>query len=181
MSLRIYSGNEFMPHFVTMTIVEWIDIFTRKEYCEIIIASLEYCHKNKGLKVFEYVIMPNHLHLIVKAAGNIKLSQIISDFKKHTTREILKLLRTDNRKYILNLLSNSFDRKKDYEKQIWQRENCPETISTSHFYKQKVRYIHDNPVRKGLVARPEDWLYSSARNRLVGDNSIITLDDFIAW
>ncbi|MFA5247737.1 MAG: transposase [Patescibacteria group bacterium] len=116
--LRINIENENSLHFLTLTIIEWIDIFTKPQYFDIIIDSLKYCRENKGLKLFEFVILANHLHLIVKAKEGYKLSQIVSDFKKYTTREILKALQVDNRRYILNLIKNSFSRKKDYENQI---------------------------------------------------------------
>jgi len=107
------------------------------------------------------------------------LSQIISDFKKYTTREILKLLQEDNRKYILNLIKNSFARKKGYQKQIWQRENYPEMIVSEEFYLQKANYIHENPVKKEYVLKPEEWVYSSARNRFLNDQSIIVLNNLL--
>jgi REP element-mobilizing transposase RayT len=121
--------------------------------------------------------MANHIHLIVKAKEGNKLSQIISDFKKHTTREIIKELEKDNRKYILNLVKNSFSMKKEYENQIWQRENYPELIISEKFLHQKINYIHNNPVKKEYVENSEDWIYSSARNRILEDSRIIGLDN----
>ena len=163
-------------HFITLTIIEWIDIFTKPEYFQVIIDSLKYCRKNKGFKLYEYVIMTNHIHLIVRAKEGHKLSQIISDFKKYTTREILSLLEKDNRRYILNLFKNSFAKKIGYEKQIWQRENYPEVIMSDKFLREKIKYIYKNPVKKEYVVNPEDWLYSSARNRILDDHSVIELD-----
>ena len=173
---RINQENENSMHFITLTIIEWIDIFTKPKYFKIIIDSLKYCRKNKGLMLYEYVIMTNHIHLIVRAKDDHKLSQIISDFKKHTTREILKLLEQDNRRYILNLIKNSFSKKKDYKKQIWQRENYPEVILSDKFLRQKIKYIYKNPVKKEYVVNQEDWLYSSARVRILDDYSVIKLD-----
>jgi REP element-mobilizing transposase RayT len=175
-SLRINSDNENSMHFLTLTVIEWIDIFAKPQYGDVIIDSLKFCQKNKRLKLFEYVIMTNHIHLIVKAEEN-KLSQIISDFKKYTTRKILKLLESDRRGYILNLIKNSFAKKKDYENQIWQRENYPEIITSEKFLFEKIKYIHNNPVKKNYVTLPENWFYSSARNRILNDNSLIQLDD----
>ncbi len=174
--LRIHNENENLTHFLTITIIEWIDVFTKPQYFQIIIDSLKYCRENKGLLLYEFVIMTNHLHLIASAKEEYKLSQIISDFKKHTTREILKELEKDNRRYILNLIKNSFAKKKDYQNQIWQRDNYPELITSEKFLLQKTNYAYGNPVKKGCVAKPEDWLYSSARNRILNDNSIIELD-----
>lgn len=173
---RIKLENENATHFLTLTIIEWIDIFTKPQYFNIIIDSLKYCRKNKGLLLYEYVVMTNHLHLIIQTSQGRKLSQVISDFKKHTTREILNELKKDNRKYILNLIKNSFAKKKDYQNQIWQRENYPEMIENEKFLKEKINYIYNNPVKKGCVENPEDWIYSSARNRVSNKNNIIELD-----
>lgn len=173
---RINQENENKTHFLTLTVIEWIDVFTKPEYFKVIIDSLKYCRENKGLELYEYAIMTNHIHLIVKAKEGCKLSQIISDFKKHTTREILKLLEEDNRRYILNLVKNSFAKKKGTEKQIWQRENYPEVIISEKFLRQKAAYIYKNPVKKEYVENPEDWVYSSAKNRILDNNSAIELD-----
>jgi len=175
-TLRINIENENDTHFLTITTIEWIDIFTKLEYFEVIIDSLKYCQNNKGLLIFEYVIMTNHIHLMCRAKEEFKLSQIISDFKKHTTRELLKLLKKDNRRYIISLLENSYRKKDDYENQIWQRENYPEIMTTEVFYNQKMNYIHNNPIKKGFIGKAEDWMYSSARNRILGDNATIKLD-----
>lgn len=168
-------------HFITITVIEWVDIFTKADYFVIIADSLNYCKKHKGLKLYEYVIMPNHIHLMVKAKDGYQLSGIIRDFKKHTTKEILYKLKSDNRRYILNLLNNSFARKKGNEKQIWQRENCSVTISSEKFYLEKANYIHKNPVKQNFVERPGDWLYSSAKSRLCEKPGIVPLELDDSW
>ena len=177
-SLRINQANENETHFLTITVIEWIDIFTKPEYYKIIIDSLSFCRKNKGLLLYEYVIMTNHLHLIVRAKDNYHLSQIISDFKKHTTRQIFKILESDNRKYILTLIKNSYSKKLGYNDQIWKRENHAEAIASEKFFFEKINYVYNNPVKRGFVSRAEDWLYSSARNRLLNDDSLIELDNW---
>jgi REP element-mobilizing transposase RayT len=176
-TLRINKLNENIMHYSTITIIEWIDIFTKPEYFEIITDSLTYCRKNKGLELYDFIIMTNHLHLIVRANEGNELSDIINSFKRHTTKKILKQLEKDNRKYILNLIKNSFARKKGNDRQIWQRENCPVPIMSEKFYLEKVNYIFNNPVRKQYVEKPEDWVYSSAGRRLYGRKCIIELDD----
>lgn len=87
--------NQDALHFITITVVGWVDIFTRMQYKDIIIESLKFCVQNKGLKLYAYVIMTNHLHLIVSADAGI--SDIIRDFKKFTSKEILKLLIEDSK------------------------------------------------------------------------------------
>jgi len=175
---RINKLNENYPHFLTLTIIEWLDIFTKEFYFQAIINSFKYCQAHKGLLLYEYVIMTNHIHLISQAKESYKLSQIISDFKKHTTREIYKLLFKDRRKYIINILNNSYYKKQGYSHQVWQRENFPELIESEKFLEQKVNYIHINPVRKGYVIKPEDWKYSSTRNHYLNDESVIKLDNY---
>lgn len=177
-TLRINKENENQPHFLTLTTIEWIDIFTKPEYFKIIIDSFKFCQNNKGFLLYEYVILTNHIHIIASAEENYKLSQIISDFKKHTTRKILESLKEDNRCYILNLINNSFYKKKGYNNQIWQRENYPEPIVSEKFLLIKIKYMYDNVLKKAYVDKAENWLYSSARNRILGDNSIIKLDDY---
>jgi len=155
-------------YFLTLTVIEWINIFTKLEYFEIIKDSLKYCIDNKGLVLYEYVFMTNHIHLIARANEESKgLDSIIRDFKRFTTQKIKKLFEKDNRKYILRLIKNSLKRKKRSEFQIWQRENYPEEIYSDDFCNTKIEYIWHNPVKEGYVLKPEDWLYSSSRQKLL--------------
>ena len=174
---RISKENENAPHFVTFTVLEWINIFTNKEYFDCVINCLKYCQKNLGLLIYEYVIMTNHIHLIIQARDGYQISKIISSFKKFTTKEILKILQNDSRKHILRLLENIFAIKDQNQLQIWQETNYPEIIESDRFLQQKIDYIYNNPVVKGSVDEPQHYLYSSARNRYLDDNSIIILDN----
>ncbi|MEZ2336732.1 transposase [Mucilaginibacter sp. RCC_168] len=74
-------------YFVTFTIVDWVDIFTRPAYKQLIIESLNYCQQHKGLEVYGYCLMTNHLHLLISAKHPATLPDIIRDFKKHTSKE----------------------------------------------------------------------------------------------
>ena len=91
--------NNSGVYFITSTIIEWIPVFTKREYFDIIVQSLSYCRQNKGLKLFAYVVMDNHVHFIASAD---KLSQIVKDFKSFTAREIIKTAKIDGRKWLLN-------------------------------------------------------------------------------
>jgi REP element-mobilizing transposase RayT len=167
-SVRIHKNDNRNIYFLTLTVVEWINIFTKRDYFEVLKDSLQYCIDNKGLILYEYVFMTNHIHLIASTTKeNDGLDSVIRDFKSFTTHEIWKLLEKDNRKYITRLLKNSLKMKKGSDKQIWQRENYPEELITDEFCNTKIQYIYHNPVKKGYVLDPEDWLYSSARQRLL--------------
>lgn len=162
---KIYDQSK--AYFLTMTVVEWVDIFSRKSYRDIIIDSLKYCQKNKGLVIFAYVIMSNHIHLLINAEKE-NLSDIIRDFKKFTSKKIIKVIQTEpesRRKWMLNLFSFEASKHSRNENfQFWIQENHPVEIFSQKFIVEKVNYIHNNPVKAGIVEKPEDYLYSSARN-----------------
>lgn len=155
-------------NYVTCTVVGWVDVFTRAAYRDIVIESLAYCRQAKGLQTFAYVLMSNHLHLIVKANGKEPLSAILRDFKKFTARKIIESIETGNesRKEWLLHLFGYFARNNSNNRyhQFWVQDNHPIALLTPAVIWQKVEYIHQNPVRAKWVERPEDYLYSSARN-----------------
>lgn len=172
--------NQHGLHFVTFTVVYWIDIFTRPIYKDLIIDSLKHCKKEKELEVFAYVIMSNHLHLIVRSQ-ELELSNIIRDFKKFTSKKIIDTIKEipESRKewmlWMMERAAKKHSRNKKH--QFWQQNNHPEELLSNKFIKQKIQYIHENPVRAGLVTLPEDYRYSSARNYtgLESELEIITL------
>ena len=176
---RINKENKNKIHFLTFTTIEWIDIFTKSEYFDLIIGTFKHCQKNSGLLLHGFVIMTNHLHCLVSAKESYYLENIVASFKKFTTSQIKELLEKDNRKYISALIKSSYAKKKNNSFQIWQRENYPEIIESEKFFLQKLNYIHNNPVVKCYVSKPEDWLYSSARNYLLNDNSVIVVDRIV--
>jgi len=162
-------------HFVTCTVVQWIDVFTRREYADILVNSLKYCQKNKGLNIFAWVIMSNHIHLIVSCNADFDLSDTMRDFKKFTSSQIVdsieKNTRESRRSWLLWLLKH----KEGIT--FWQPGNHPEEIRTREFFKQKLDYIHQNPVRAGIVDKEEEYIYSSARC-FYGKEGLIDLTDF---
>jgi len=161
-------------YFITSTIVEWIPVFTSKEYFEIIIDALRYCRKNKNLKLYAYVILENHFHMV---ASWPSCSNIIQSLKRHTARQIVQLLQEQKKEWLLYQLAyfkKQYKRENTY--QVWQEGFHPVLIQNENMLIQKIEYIHNNPVKRGYVERPEHWLYSSARNFLLEDHSIIELD-----
>jgi REP element-mobilizing transposase RayT len=117
--------------------------------------------------------MPNHIHLIISSNDIIKF---VKEFKSYTARAIIKQLKSDNN---IEMLKQFIYGKKDYKKestyQLWQEGYHPEYIYNMIMFNQKADYIHNNPVRKGLVTRPEEWKYSSATNYILG-KGIIEID-----
>lgn len=159
MSFAYIVRDQGAVHFVTFTIHQWADVFTRSEYANILLDSLSYCQENKQLEIYAWVIMSNHCHLLVRAK-NENLSDIIRDFKKFTSKAIYSAIEknsSESRKaWLLNVLK--------YEEKIWfwNEGYHGEEILNGDFFDTKVNYIHMNPVKAGIVEKAEDYLWSSA-------------------
>lgn len=145
-----------------------MDVFTRKIYRDIVLDSLTYCRQQKGLEVYGYVVMSNHVHLMVRAS-NENLSDVLRDFKKFTASQILKQIANSEVESRSDWMLKRFEfaaqrhvRNSAY--QFWTHENHAVEIISNKFIDQKLNYIHQNPVRAGWVEEPEEYLYSSARN-----------------
>ena len=154
-------------HFLTFQVVNWIDVFSRKVYRDLFLESLTYCRQHKSLVIYGYVIMTNHIHLMLRSAVD-DLSGTIRDLKKYTSKAIVEAINDDyesRRGWILQLLAHAAQRQnKEGKYQFWTHENHAELVYSNNFIGQKLAYIHENPVRAGFVEKPEDYLYSSARN-----------------
>lgn len=156
-------------YFISFATVGWIDVFTRRTYKETLIESIEYCQNNKGLELYAWCIMSNHVHMIVKAADGFVLPDIIRDFKKYTSKAIIKQIEENpeesRKEWMLAIFNNSGKfNSNNKEYQFWQQHNKPIEIYSAHVIAQKLDYIHDNPVEAGIVERAEHYLYSSAKN-----------------
>ncbi len=166
MSTGYQIKDQSKPYYLTFQVVYWVDIFTRPIYKDIIIESLKYCQKEKGLEIFAYVIMSNHIHILARSATN-ELSNTIRDFKKYTSKKIVETILNSSiesrKEWMIRLFKHAAKRQnKAGEYQLWTHENHAIEISGNTFIETKVKYIHNNPVRAGIVNNPEDYRYSSA-------------------
>jgi len=179
--------NQEGVYFVTLTIVDWVDIFIRKRYKDIIVESLDYCQRKKGLTVFAYVIMSSHLHLIVKAEVGLRLSDILRDFKKYTAKRILNEIEKggyeSRREWLLHRFAFRGKEQSNRQYQFWQSDNHPIVLYSLQVAAQKVDYIHFNPVREGWVTKAEEYTYSSASNYATDRGVLqVTLIEFpVSW
>jgi REP element-mobilizing transposase RayT len=153
--------------FVKDTVVDWVDIFTRPIYRHIIIESLQYCQKEKGLIIYAWVIMTNHMYMIVGSKGENKVSDILRDFKKFTSKEIIRTLLVESTESRRDWMLNRFEYAGKNDKKIknyrfWQEGNDAQEIFLNDYFNQKLNYIHNNPVKAEFVNRAEDYKYSSA-------------------
>lgn len=170
--------NQEGCHYLTLQVVDWIDVFSRKIYRDILIDNLRYCQQNKGLEIFAFVIMSNHMHLVVRSR-NGNLSDTIRDFKSFTSKQILNAINEENesrKEWMLTLFSLAAARhKRNSEFQFWTHENHAVELLSNKFINQKIDYIHQNPVRAGIVEQPEEYIYSSA-GFYAGRGGLIELD-----
>jgi len=157
---KIYEPTH--PHFVTCTILHWIPLFTRKDSVQIILDCLEFLKKKDNLKLYAYVILENHLHLVLQSDD---LAKTMESFKKFTAKKILELLQKEGVKTILEQLS--FYKKAHHKEklfQVWEEGYQPKLLQTDEMMISKIKYIHENPIKRGYVDEAVHWRYSSARD-----------------
>ena len=170
------SGDRFLIHdqngiyFLTFTVVQWLDVFSRPSYKNIIVDSLNFCIERKGLVVFAWCLMSSHLHMIASAKDGFKLSEIIRDFKKFTAVSIIQKIKEgpESRRelFLSEFLKAGLKDKRITNYKFWQESNHAIQLMgyETKIIDQKLQYIHQNPVEQGIVAFPEDYLYSSAKD-----------------
>ena len=154
--------DDHSPYFLTCTVINWVSIFTEPEIAQIVLDSFRFLKENGRLILYGYVIMENHLHFIASAKD---LAGEIAKFKSFTARKIIDYLKEKKAVDILKQLeSYKTPHKMDRQHQLWQEGSHPEMIQGEEMMRQKLEYIHYNPVKGGYVDDPIDWKYSSARN-----------------
>ncbi len=167
MATRYRFGESAYPHFITYSVVQWVDALSRPVYKDIVVTSLKHCIEEKGSILHAWVIMNNHVHLIISGEDGTKLEHIIRDHKKFTAKMLLAAITDNNsesrRSWMEWLFRVSGERNSNNEKyQFWQQDNHPIQLTTHEMGLQKLNYIHDNPVRAGIVYEPQHYVYSSA-------------------
>lgn len=167
-------------HFITFAVVKWVDVFTRKEYRDIVIDSIKHCQANKGLVLHCWCLMSNHIHLVVSAKEH-NTSDILRDFKKFTSKQIIQAIKEHPKEsrrewmlHIFEIAGEQNSRNKTY--QFWQQDNHPKEIFSLDFALQKLAYIHNNPVTAGIVFKAEEYVYSSARDYYGTGKGLLDVD-----
>jgi putative transposase len=174
-----YNIRKDKSYFMTMTVVDWIDLFTRVNHKLLIIDSLKYCQENKGLNIFGWCLMSSHLHLLANAMHPHQLDDVVRDFKRHTSKHLIEQIKSapeSRREWLLErfkLAGKMHPKNKSYK--VWRDKNHAIELFTEKVTWQKLNYIHRNPVVAQIVAREQDYLYSSARN-YYGLESVLKID-----
>ncbi len=152
------SGKKYELHFFTATILEWKHLLANDRYKDIILDTLQYLVANKRIHLHAYVIMSNHLHILWHIINPHKREDVQRDFLKFTAQMVLKDLRNNNPDLLNELYVGARDRKH----QVWERNPLTVELWSEDVMKQKLDYIHNNPVKAALCSQPEDYKYSSA-------------------
>jgi putative transposase len=152
--------------FVTLTVTNWIDVFTRRLYNDFIIENLAHCQQTKNLNIYAYVIMTNHIHMVANVADG-ELGNVLRDFKSFTSKKLVPLIANNLQESRRDWMLKSFEFAGKYNPQnenhqFWQNGNHPVLLYSPAVIQQKIDYIHDNPVRAGFVGSAHEFWYSSA-------------------
>lgn len=180
MSSNYKPGDHQTPHFITFTIVGWIDVFTRDAYKDIFVESLHYCIENKGLVLHAWVIMTNHVHLIVSSRIN-KISDLVRDIKKYTCRKIIDCIRNNIREsrkeWMMNMIVYAGRVNNDnLYHQLWKKYYHPIELHSSRRCQIALEYLHNNPVKAGFVWEPWHFKYSSGLDYYTNEKGLLPLE-----
>ena len=161
-------------HFVTGTIVNWLPIFTTGACCDVLVASLLHCRAQMGLQIHAWVILDNHFHAILSGPD---LAETLGAMRRYTAHALLEQIATERREWLLNQLAYyKAAHKTGSQHQVWQEGLHPQAMAGDEMMLQKLDYLHHNPVKRGLVAAPDHWRYSSAHEWLAGGLPVFKCD-----
>lgn len=168
MSRKYKFHNPSAVYFVSFATVYWIDVFTRQAYFNILEQSVAHCRKEKGMELYAYCFMPSHIHFIFRSSQE-EPACLLRDFKKYTSKKVLEAIEENpqesRKEWLLWMFEKAGKEKSNVSKyQFWQHHNKPIELWSTAVIKQKLDYIHNNPVKEGFVTQPTQWKYSSARN-----------------
>lgn len=179
MSRKYKFRDQDKIYFVCIVVVYWIDVFIRNEYKDLLLDSLKFCQKKKGLELYAYCIMTSHVHLIIGTHGN-KMEDILRDFKSHTSREMKRAIKEhpqeSRKEWILWMMERAV--KKNLNNKVFQfrqQHNHPIELSRNKMMVQRLEYIHNNPVVAGFVESPEEYVYSSAKDYYTDEKGLIEI------
>ncbi|MCV6628514.1 MAG: transposase [Flavobacteriaceae bacterium] len=168
-------------YFVSFAVVNWLPVLTNKAYIPIILDCLSYSQKQKGMKIIAWCVMPNHIHLIFRSSNDIKPGNLLGDFKRFTSNKVVKAIienptEPNKNSWIAQFKMAAQKSSNVKHHQFWRHDNMPIELWSNKVIRIKINYIHQNPVKGGLVSQAEDYLYSSAKD-YVGEKGL--LDDIL--
>jgi putative transposase len=160
--------------FVTTTVMYHAKVFLNKSYCELLLRNIKHYQQRYRFDILGYVIMPSHFHWIVEVHSMFgSISDIMRDIKKYSAWDIMEAIERDGEINFTNLFTLSAEKFKSQRRKLWMSRFDDQVIQNEPMLLAKLDYIHNNPVKAGMIESPEEYLYSSARNYIKNDHSII--------
>jgi len=173
---RSIFGDQGLVFFVTTTIVHHAPIFGfGRQYYLILIESLKFVLSKYQAVLFAYVLMPSHIHLVIAMPEKKSISDLLRDFKKYTSTRIRQQLEKEGKSDTIERLRMNAEDKKNQMFKLWMDRFDDLVIDDDETMQIKIEYIHNNPVKAGFVEQPELWEFSSARNYILGDHSLMSV------
>lgn len=174
---RPYFNPEHL-YFVTTNAVKHAHIFQRDIIKRLLVDMLDCMRSRKRIKLYAFVIMPNHIHTVIKCREEDTLADVIRDYKKFTSDRIIRHYCVEKNHEVLEFMHNSAELDRQKHK-VWEDGYNAKNIFSPDFLRQKVEYIHNNPIQPHweLSEQPEDYMWSSARFYLLNESAIIPLDN----
>ena len=156
-------------YFISFAVVGWLDVFTRNEYRDLFLESVVFCQKEKGLEIHAWCIMTSHIHLVFRSVNGQKPELLIGDLKRFTSKSLVQAItenpRESRKEFLLDFFKKEASKSSNVNgHQFWRHDNKPIELWSNRVIKQKIDYVHQNPVESGLVYKAEDYIYSSARD-----------------
>ena len=163
--------------FFTATVLNWKHILNPDKYKDIIIESFKYLVNKNRVRIFAFVIMPNHYHTVWRINENLEKSDFQRDSMKFTGQTILR----DLKSYHKEIHNSMYVGAKDRKYQFWERNPLSVPLYSQKVVEQKINYIHGNPVKPkwNLAAEPQDYKYSSAGFYYTGKDEFGFLENYL--
>ncbi|MFQ5798637.1 MAG: transposase [Bacteroidota bacterium] len=164
-------------YFVTTTVVDFAPVFTEDKYCDILVRNIKYYQQRYHFSILGYVIMQTHFHWVVEVEPELGyLSDVMRDIKKYSAWDLMEALEIDRRGDLLRLFQKRAVAYTDQDRKFWMKRFDDEVIRNVGMLRTKLEYIHFNPVKAGLVENPEHYKYSSARNYVLNEHSVLPVN-----
>jgi putative transposase len=165
--------------FVTTTVVGFVNVFDLEASRSIVIDNLKFYQNRGDFTLLAWVLMPNHLHLVMRIKGELSISQIMGNVKRITSRQISDWLSRSGNQKMVETLDAKAKLEPSRHSRIWKpRFDCL-VITNENTLREKIDYIHYNPVRAGLVSNTVDWIYGSAGDYAGFAETLVPVD--VEW
>jgi putative transposase len=166
-------------YFVTTSTVQHHHLLRRDVTKRLVVDTLDCMRLRRRLKLYAFVVMPNHLHLIMQCGADDPLSNAVRDLKKHVADRVIRQYQIEGNQPVLAQLASAVTRPDRQRYKVWEDGYDARDVFSPEFLRQKMTYLHNNPCQPhwNLVERPEDYAWSSARFYVLGESAIIPVDN----